>query len=444
MGDRALAHVEKIVKVYPIEGADKIEMVQLLDFHVVVKKDEFKVGDLALYVEVDSILPNGLPTDFQAPLSLAKTRLKALVKEEKKAVGEALTKVQEEISKVNGEITKIISNNVFEEFEFLRQKDFTIHSLKYSKFLDEFGNSIVSMGIVFPIEVLKSVSKKNGKEVSEIVLGMDVTENLGIQKVVEDPEETMKNVSEKIEKGAIEAFFDKRFYRYKFYRKLKNKIVGEKISGTWLDIFPPRSDEENVQKIFSRLKEKYGDVDFYRTSKLEGNSTSFYTIRQKTFFGLFSKWKFGVCSRNRNLITDDGSDFWKCAKYIDAENKLMKLKKNIFIRGEKCDTKTQGNIYKFNNYNFFVYDVYDLDEQRLYNFDEMIQFCKDNGFEHVPILDEKIKLKDTVQEMLKMSIRYDELVPGNKVLAEGDVWRTHDMKISFKVKSPEYLVLHGK
>ena len=68
MGDRALAHVEKIVKVYPIEGADNIEMVQLLDFHVVVKKDEFKVGDLALYVEVDSILPDGLEIDFQAPL----------------------------------------------------------------------------------------------------------------------------------------------------------------------------------------------------------------------------------------------------------------------------------------------------------------------------------------------------------------------------------------
>lgn len=443
MGDRSLAHVEKIVKVYPIEGADKIEMVQLLDFHVVVKKDEFKVGDLALYVEVDSILPNGLPTDFQAPLSLAKKSLKSLVKEEKKAVGEALTKVQEEISKVNEEISKIISNNVFEEFEFLRTKDFIVRVLPYKKFLDEFGNSIISQGIVFPIDVLKSVSKKNGKEVSEIVLGMDVTENLGIEKVVEDPEETMKNVSEKIEKGAIEAFFDKRFYRYKFYRKLKNKIVGEKISGTWLDIFPPRSDEENVQKIFSRLKEKYGDVDFYRTSKLEGNSTAFYTIQQKTFFGLFSKWKFGVCSRNRNLITDDGSDFWKCAKDIGAKDKLMKLKKNIFVRGERCAPRLQGNIYGFTGNRFFVYDVYDLDEQRLYNFDEMIQFCKDNGFEHVPILDDNYTLPETVQELLAMSNGYS--VFGEKVLREGLVIRKkNDSKISFKVKSPEYLVLHGK
>lgn len=443
MGDRALAHVEKIVKVYPIEGADNIEMVQLLDFHVVVKKNEFKVGDLALYVEVDSILLDGLPTDFQAPLSQAKKSLKALVKEEKKATGEALVKVKEEISKINEEISKILSNNIFEEFEFLRAKDFTIRALKYNKFIDEFGNPIISSGIVFPIDILKTVSKKNGKEVSEIVLGMDVTENLGIQKVIEDPEEAIKNVSEKNEKGAIEAFFDKRFYRYKFYRKLKNKIVGEKISGTWLDIFPPRSDEENVQKIFSRIVNTHGREGYYISEKIEGNSTSFYTIKQKTFFGLFSKWKFGVCSRNRNLITDDGSDFWKCAKYIDVENKLRKLKKNIFIRGEKAHKGLQGNIYNFTDMKFFVYDVYDMDEQRLYNFDEMIQFCKDNGFEHVPILDENFTLPETVQELLAMSNGYS--VFGEKVLREGLVIRKkNDSKISFKVKSPEYLILHGK
>ena len=36
------------------------------------------------------------------------------------------------------------------------------------------------------------------KRFLKIVLGMDVTENLGIQKVIEDPEEAIKNVSEKM------------------------------------------------------------------------------------------------------------------------------------------------------------------------------------------------------------------------------------------------------
>ena len=113
--------------------------------------------------------------------------------------------------------------------------------------------------------------------------------------------------------------------------------------------------------------------------------------------------------------------FWKCAKYIDAENKLRKLKKNIFIRGEKAHKGLQGNIYNFTDMKFFVYDVYDMDEQRLYNFDEMIQFCKDNGFEHVPILDENFTLPETVQELLAMSNGYS--VFGEKVLREGLVIR---------------------
>jgi hypothetical protein len=73
-----------------------------------------------------------------------------------------------------------------------------------------------------------------------------------------------------------------------------------------------------------------------------------------------------------------------------------------------------------------------------------MEFCHKYEFEHVPVLNESIKLLDTVQEMLTLSNHYDELVPGIKVLSEGDVWRTKDMKVSFKVKNPEYLILHGK
>jgi len=54
---RVLAHVEKIISLDTIPGADKIEVVTVLGWHCVVNKDEFKVGDLALYIETDSIVP---------------------------------------------------------------------------------------------------------------------------------------------------------------------------------------------------------------------------------------------------------------------------------------------------------------------------------------------------------------------------------------------------
>lgn len=54
---RTLVRVENIVRVRPILGADKIELAQVGGWNVIVKKDEFKVGDKCVFFEVDSFLP---------------------------------------------------------------------------------------------------------------------------------------------------------------------------------------------------------------------------------------------------------------------------------------------------------------------------------------------------------------------------------------------------
>lgn len=55
--ERSLAHIERVVSVDPIPGADKIEVATVLGWHCVVKKGEVKPGDLVLYIETDSIVP---------------------------------------------------------------------------------------------------------------------------------------------------------------------------------------------------------------------------------------------------------------------------------------------------------------------------------------------------------------------------------------------------
>ena len=52
--ERALAHIEKVEFVRPIDGADNIELIGILGWVVIAKKNEFKVGDLAVYIEIDS------------------------------------------------------------------------------------------------------------------------------------------------------------------------------------------------------------------------------------------------------------------------------------------------------------------------------------------------------------------------------------------------------
>lgn len=53
-----LASIQKIDKIVPIDGADRIETAHVLGWQVVVKKGEFKEGDLCVYIEIDTLVPN--------------------------------------------------------------------------------------------------------------------------------------------------------------------------------------------------------------------------------------------------------------------------------------------------------------------------------------------------------------------------------------------------
>jgi RNA ligase (TIGR02306 family) len=54
---RELASVQKILNIEPINGVDFIEVATILEWKIVVRKNEFKIGELVIYFEVDSLLP---------------------------------------------------------------------------------------------------------------------------------------------------------------------------------------------------------------------------------------------------------------------------------------------------------------------------------------------------------------------------------------------------
>ena len=64
---RKLASVQQIEALFPIEGADAIEVAKVLGWNVVVKKGEFQVGDHVVYCEVDSLLPERESFEFLRP-----------------------------------------------------------------------------------------------------------------------------------------------------------------------------------------------------------------------------------------------------------------------------------------------------------------------------------------------------------------------------------------
>lgn len=60
MSERKLATIRKIAAIEPIEGADAIEVAVVDGWKVVVKKGEFQVDSLAVYLEIDSWVPTEL------------------------------------------------------------------------------------------------------------------------------------------------------------------------------------------------------------------------------------------------------------------------------------------------------------------------------------------------------------------------------------------------
>ncbi len=56
--ERKLATIRKVKEIKPIKDADNIELAIIDGWQCVAKKGEFKEGDLAIYFEIDSLLPD--------------------------------------------------------------------------------------------------------------------------------------------------------------------------------------------------------------------------------------------------------------------------------------------------------------------------------------------------------------------------------------------------
>ena len=61
---RHLASIQKIKNLESIENADAILKATVLGWQLVVRKDEFQIGDLCVYIEIDSVLPDRPEFEF--------------------------------------------------------------------------------------------------------------------------------------------------------------------------------------------------------------------------------------------------------------------------------------------------------------------------------------------------------------------------------------------
>ena len=72
---RKLASIQRIWKIEPIEGADRIELAHVLGWQCVVNKGQFQPMDLGVYFEIDSFLPIRPEFEFLRTTSYRKTEV---------------------------------------------------------------------------------------------------------------------------------------------------------------------------------------------------------------------------------------------------------------------------------------------------------------------------------------------------------------------------------
>jgi len=366
---RKLAHIERIVSLEPITGADRIEKATVLGWECVVKKGDFKVGDLCIYIEVDSIVPD---TPY---------------------------------------------------FEFMKERKFRVRTIKLRK--------QISQGLVLPVDILET-------HIQDFNEGDDITEILQIKKHDPQAEAEAKEVKKRTEKypSYIRWLLQYSFFRRMFYRfgvKTKNFPV-------WLK----KTDEERIQNIPNVFKQWNGQLCYY-SEKLEGQNSNYAIYKPKKFIDRLFAGEFYVCSREVHKVTESNNNWWQVARKYDIENKLRKYGDNIAIQGEIVGPGIQGNIYDFDELKYFVYNVWDIDKQRYFNFHEKMDFCNLFGFETVPILGEFIMTEDmTVKSMLDKA-HGKTVISENSCLREGIVIRQiKDDSKSFKAVDPIYLLKGGE
>ena len=154
----------------------------------------------------------------------------------------------------------------------------------------------------------------------------------------------------------------------------------------------PTTDEVRVQSAPEMLTYLH-NREFYITTKMDGTSCTVF-------------WKdneIGCTSRNHNIKEGSDSLYWKAVYKYNLAEKLGALGKNIAIQGELCGPGIQKNKHRLPDYSWFVYDIFDLDIKRYYDFEQIRSLLLELGLESVPVEQRGDNFNFSLEELLEMA-----------------------------------------
>lgn len=407
--ERELAYVVIIDGIEPIEGYDRVEHAIVGGWRVIVQKDQFKVGDPAIYFEIDS----RVPADKEC-------------------------------------------------FAFLEKRHYKVKTLKMCKTLSQgllmhasdFGWEIHERGNLDTGESTVYIFDDEGIEHYANDESRFLTKKLGVT-YADDEDNTRKAAPiDKYKKMAQRRpnIFKKRWARWFMRREWGRKLMffffgkkKDKKNGwpSWVQ----KTDEERVQNMPWIIND---EGEWIATEKIDGTSTTFTMKRGKR-----GKMDFYVCSRN---VCFDSVDkpcyydinvYWEMAKKYDIFNALVALmmahpeEEWITIQGETYGEGVQKRDYSIKDHDFKAFNLIFSSKGRV-GTEDMIYELNHYGIPCVPVVATNIVFTDkfaTVEDMLLWAEGNSQV---DGLPREGIVFRSTDGTKSFKAVSNSYLLkYHG-
>lgn len=403
---RELCYIVKIDEIKPIPGRDRVECAVVNGWTVMVRKEQFKAGDLGIYFEIDSKTPETEP------------------------------------------------------FTFLESKHYKIKTQKYKTpegqfwsqgllmSADDFGWTLELSGqFAGDTPIIK---KPDGKYFVE---GDFLTKELGITYAIDEDNTRKAPSADKYKKMAarhpklFQNSFIKWLYKKKWGKKILFLFFGKKKDKRGWPAWVVKTDEERVQNMPWILTNK---DEWFATEKIDGTSTTFTMKRGKGI----KKPDFYVCSRNVVFDTPekaancyyDSNVYIEMAKKYNIEEVLRNMLSDdqmlnfVTIQGETYGKGIQKREYGLEDHDIMAFNLifgYADGTVKRCNPRTMTNILNKYGIPCVPIVDEHFILPDTVDELLTIATGKSAI---DGEMREGLVFRSADGSKSFKAVSNEFLV----
>ena len=401
--ERELAYVVLIDGIEPIPGYDRVEHALVGGWRVIVQKDQFKVGDPAIYFEIDS----RVPADKECFAFLEKRHYKVKTLKMCKTLSQGLLMHAE-------------------DFGWHIARTFDTVCIVDSEQISHFAND-ESRFLTQKLGVTYADDEDNSRKAPSV-----------------DKYKKMAQRHPSIFKKSWARWLMKRTWGRKlmfmFFGKKKDKKNGWP---SWVS----KTDEERVQNMPWIINDT---GKWIATEKIDGTSTTFTMKR-----GKFGRKQFYVCSRNVCFGEEnkpcyyDTNVYWEMAKKYKMYNVLSALLNNCFpdaewvtIQGETYGATVQKRDYSLEGRDFMAFNLITSAHGR-YGTMEMIEYLKP-FVPCVPIVETNIDFTDkfaTVEDML-LYAEGDSVVDGKP--REGIVFRSLDGTKSFKAVSNSFLLkYHG-